>query len=207
MKTALAASSLVVLAATLAGCATTTYTSSWKAPDAQPVGKLTGQKVVAVVVAKNTAVRRAAEDSLAAVLNANGAQGVPSYTLVPEDAVGDEARAKAAIEGSGAAAVVVMRPVAKDKELRATSSTMYMGPTYGPYWGGYYRYGWGAAWAPAPDIRTDTIVTVETLVYSLKQNKLVWAGESRTTNPSQVDAFVRELAAGAAKEMKKLGLL
>jgi hypothetical protein len=201
MKTALAASSLVVLAATLSACATTTYTSSWKAPDAQPVGKLTGQKVVAVVVAKNTAVRRAA------VLNANGAQGVPSYTLVPEDAVGDEAKAKAAIEGSGAAAVVVMRPVAKDKELRATSSTMYMGPTYGPYWGGYYRYGWGAAWAPAPDIRTDTIVTVETLVYSLKQNKLVWAGESRTTNPSKVDAFVRELAAGAGKEMKKLGLL
>jgi hypothetical protein len=192
--------------AVLAACSMTTYSSSWKAPDAQPIGKLTGQKVVAVVMARNTAARRSAEDSLVAVLNASGAQGIPSYTLVGEDAVGDEAKAKAAIEGSRAAAVVVMRPVAKDKEIRSTSS-MYMGPMYGPYWGGYYGYGWGAAWAPAPDIRTDTIVTVETLVYSLKQNKLVWAGESRTTNPSKVDAFVRELAAGAAKEMKKLGLL
>jgi hypothetical protein len=183
----------------LTACATTTFHSSWKAPDAQPMGGLTGQKVVAVVMAKNTAARRAAEDSLVAMLNANGVQGIPSYTLVDESAAGDEAKAKAAIEGSGAAAVVVMRPVAKDKEIRSTPSTMYMGPMYGGYWGG--------AWAPAPDIRTDTIVTVETLVYSLKQNKLVWAGESQTTNPSRVDSFVKEVAAGAGKEMKKAGLL
>ena len=191
----------------LTACATTTFHSSWKAPDAQPMGGLTGQKVVAVVMAKNTAARRAAEDSLVAMLNANGVQGIPSYTLVDESAAGDEAKAKAAIEGSGAAAVVVMRPVAKDKEIRSTPSTMYMGPMYGGYWGGYYGYGRGGAWAPAPDIRTDTIVTVETLVYSLKQNKLVWAGESQTTNPSRVDSFVKEVAAGAGKEMKKAGLL
>jgi len=40
----------------------------------------------------------------------------------------------------------------------------------------------------------------------MKQNKLVWAGQSKTTNPSQVDAFVKEVAAGAGKEMKSSGL-
>ena len=78
---------------------------------------------------------------------------------------------------------------------------------YGPYWGGYYGYGWGGAWGGGTDIRTNTIVTVETLVYSLKQNKLIWAGQSTTTNPSLVDSFVRELAEAAAREMKKAGLL
>ena len=197
----------VLVAAGLTACATTTYTSSWKAPDAQPMGALTGDKVVAVVMARNTSTRRQAEDALAAALSGNGAQGVPSYTLIGEDAAGDEAKARAAIEGSGAVAVVVMRPVAKGKEVRATTTSMYMGPMYRPYWGGYYGYGWGGAWGGGVDIRTDTIVTVETLVYSLTQNKLVWAGESRTTNPSKVDAFVKELAAGAAREMKKAGLL
>ena len=48
---------------------------------------------------------------------------------------------------------------------------------------------------------------VETLVYSLQQNKLIWAGQSKTTNPSRVDDFVRELAVGVAEEMKKAGLL
>ncbi len=195
----------VLVGAGLSACATTTFTSSWKAPDAQPMGSLAGQKVVAVAVTKNEATRRSAEDTLVAVLNASGAQGVPSYSVIG-DSVSDEAKAKAAIEKSGAVAVVVMRPVAKEKEVSATS-TMYMGPSYGPYWGGYYGYGWGGAWGGGVDIRTDTIVIVETLVYSMKQNKLVWAGQSKTTNPSQVDAFVKEVAAGAGKEMKKAGLL
>jgi len=197
---------VVLVAASLAACATTTFSSSWKAPDAQPMGSLAGQKVVAVAVTKNQAMRRSAEDALVGVLNARGAQGIPSYSIIGDNAVQDEAKAKAAIEKTGAVAVVVMRPVAQEKEVSATSS-MYMGPRYGGYWGGYYGYGWGGAYGGGVDIRTDTIVTVETLVYSLKQNKLIWAGQSKTTNPSKIDAFVKEVAAGAGKEMKKAGLL
>jgi len=193
---------LVFVVASLTACATTSFTSSWKAPDAQPMGSFAGQKVVAVAMSKNQAVRRSAEDTLVSVLNANGSQGIPSYSILGDET--DEAKAKAAIEKSGAVAVVVMRPVAQEKEISSTPS-MYMGPRYGGYWGGYYGYGWGGAWG-GTEIRTDTIVIVETLVYSLKQNKLVWAGQSKTTNPSKVDAFVKEVAAGAGKEMKKAGL-
>lgn len=194
---------LLALAATTA-CATTSFNSTWKAPDAKPV-VLSGQKVVAFVLTKNEASRRAAEDALAREITAGGAQGVPSYTLIPDAAAPDEAKAKAQIEGAGATGVVVMRPVDTSKEVVATST--YMGPSYGPYWGGYYGYGWGGAWGGGVDVRTNTIVTVETLVYSIPQNKLIWAGQSNTTNPSKVDAFVRELATAARREMKKAGLL
>ena len=51
-----------------------------------------------MAVAKNTAVRRSAEDALVGVLTAGGAQGVPSYSIIGDDAVNDEAKAKAAIE-------------------------------------------------------------------------------------------------------------
>jgi hypothetical protein len=200
-RTALAAVLLPFVA-----CATTTFVSTWKAPDAQPVGPLKGKKVVAFVETKNAASRRAAEDALAREISRAGADGVPGYTLVDDSQVGDEAQARAAVEKAGAVGVVVMRPVAKDKAITATPG-VYTGPMYGPYWGGYYGYGWGGAWAMGPDIRTDTIITVETLVYSLSQNKLIWAGQSKTTNPSNVDDFVRELAVGAANEMKKAGLL
>jgi hypothetical protein len=85
--------------------------------------------------------------------------------------------------------------------------TMYAGPYYRGFWGGgYYGYGWGGAWG-ASTVRTDTIVSIETLVYSMKQNKLVWAGQSQTTNPSRVDGLVKEIVAAAAREMKKEGLL
>jgi hypothetical protein len=194
----------VALVATSA-CATTSFSSTWRAPDAQPVGELNGQVVVAMVLAKNPGTRRAAEDALAGELTRNGAKGVAGYTIVDDGMVGNEAAARAAIEKTGAAGVVVMRPIGSEKELVVTS-TMYAGPMYGPYWGGYYGHGWGAAYG-GTDVRTDTIVSVETLVYSLKQNKLIWAGQSKTTNPSRVDSFVRELASHAAREMRRSGLL
>lgn len=195
---------VVVAMSGLAACATTSFNSTWKAPDAQPIGNFAGKKVVGFVATKNEAVRRSAEDALASELTARGAQGVAGYTVVPPD-VTDEARAKAMVEKSGAVGVVVIRPVGKDKEVYSTPS-MYTGPYYGGFWGGYWGYGWGAPWGGA-EIRTDTIVTVETLVYSLAQNKLIWAGQSQTTNPSKVDSFVREIVAATAKEMKKAGLI
>ena len=70
MFTILKRTSVVLGSIGLVACATTTYDSSWRAPDAQPIGKLNGQKVIAMVVTKNTAARRSAEDALAAAITA-----------------------------------------------------------------------------------------------------------------------------------------
>ena len=84
---------------------------------------------------------------------------------------------------------------------------------YGPGWGGaggfyggFYGYGWGGAYGGST-IRTDTIVYVETLVYDLTSDELLWAGQSSTMNPSKADKMVKELVDEAAKEMRKQGLL
>ena len=50
-------------------------------------------------------------------------------------------------------------------------------------------------------------MSVEMLVYALKQDKLVWAAQSQTTNPSKVGPFIKELVAKAAEQMKKEGLV
>ena len=206
MSTFVSRTALALGLFTLVGCAPTTFTSTWKAPDAQSVGPLKGKKVIAFVLIRNApSARREGEDALARQISLNGAEGVPGYTLVDESQVGNETQARAALEKSGAVGVVVMRPMALDASTK--SAAPYTGQMYGPYWGGYYGYGWGDAWTTGSEIRTDLVVKVETLVYSLQQNKLIWAGQSKTTNPTRVDEFVRELAIGAAKEMKKAGLL
>jgi hypothetical protein len=203
MKRAYRFAGLLLLALVLTACASTTFTSTWKAPDAEPVGSIKGQKVVAFVVTTDKFTRRWAENVLTAELTKHGAQGIAGYNIVPE--VTDEATAKELLEKSGAAGVVCMRPV--DREVETDISlAAYTGPRYLPYWGGYYGYGWGAAWSPE-QVHVKTIVSVETLVYSLKQNKLLWAGRSRTKNPKNVDALVREVASAAAKEMKKAGVI
>jgi hypothetical protein len=199
------AAALAISSISFIACATTGFVSTWKAPDAQPL-KPEGSKVAAVVMHENEAARRAAEDALAREISAQGAEGVPSYTLIPSSAVKNEEAAKAAFEKAGIAGVVVMRPVGTQQQISSTT-TMYGGPYYAGFWGGgYYGYGWGGAWG-ATEIRTDTIVSIETLVYSMKQNKLVWAGQSQTTNPTRVDGLVKEVVAAAAREMKKEGLI
>jgi hypothetical protein len=55
--------------------------------------------------------------------------------------------------------------------------------------------------------RTDTQVGVETRVYSLPQNKLVWAGESRTTNPENVNSLISEVASAVGRQLQREGLI
>lgn len=190
-------------------CSTTTFNSSWKAPDAQPIN-FAGQKVLGLVVSPNEGTRRAAEEALSRELTALGVQGVPGYTVLPTEVVQakDREMGRSMVEKSGVVGVVAMRLVGKDKEITSTPGMWTTAPYYGSFWGtgGYYGWGWGAVYDPGY-IRTDTILSVETLVYDLKQNKLVWAGQSATTNPSDADKFMRELVDEAAKEMKKQGLI
>ena len=198
---------LVAIAAlSAAACATTTFQSSWRAPGSGPLN-FKGKKVVALVVSKEEGVRYGAEDALAREITKQGAVGVPAYGQIPKELTQDKEKAKAFLEKAGVAGVVVMRVVGKDQQMSSSPAAYYGGPYYATFWGGgFYGYGWGGVYDPGY-LRTDTIVSVEILVYSLEQDKLVWAGRSETTNPSKVGPFIQELTAGAAAQMKKLGLI
>jgi hypothetical protein len=193
-------------AATAVACASTSFNSTWKNPAAEP-GNFKGKKVAALIVSKEEGVRYGAEDALARELTARGAVGIAAYSLIPKELIQDKDKAKEFLEKADVAGVVAMRVVGKDKEISSSPGGYWGGPAYATFWGaGYYGYGWGAVYSPSY-IQTDTIVIVETLVYSLPQNKLVWAGQSETTNPSKVGPFIQELVRKAAAEMEKQGLI
>jgi hypothetical protein len=191
----------------LAACASTSFNTTWKATDAQPLTFKAGDKVLAMVASPNESTRRGAEAALAAELTKRGLGGVPSYTVVPTEVIekGDKEQGKELVKASGAVGVVAMRVTGKDQEVSG-SGPVYTGPYYGGFYGGWYGYGWGAAYSPGY-LRTDTVVYVETLVYDLNQDKLVWAGSSETMNPSKAESFIHELVDEAAKEMKKQGVI
>ena len=187
-------------AVTLAACATTSLQSTWKNPAAAPLN-LKGKKVVALVVIDEEALRYAAEDEAAREITAHGGVGVPAYRLLPQAQIRDKERARAIFEQEGVSAVVVLRPVAKEKEI---SGSFGSSPGYASFWGPGF---WGGGPGGDGYLRTDTILIVETLVYSLQQSKLVWASQSRTMNPTQVGSFMRELSKTLGTEMEKQGLL
>jgi hypothetical protein len=188
----------------LLACSSTTFDSTWRDPSARPL-QLTGKKVVAIFVNKNMALRRAAEDTLAREISAHGAQGVPGYTIFGEDEIRDQAKVREKLQSMGFSGLVVMRVAGKETQVNYVPGTYYGSPYYRT-WGGYWGYGWGAVYDPGY-MTVDQVVKIETLVYSFDQDKLVWAGVSRTVSPSNVDSFISEVARAAADQMEKDGLI
>lgn len=188
----------------LGACASTTFVSTWKAPDA-PAADYKGKKVVALVLSPDERVRQGAEWALAKELKARGVVGLPAYSIVPVTEIKDKEKARARFEQAGAVGVVVMRVTSQETEVTA-SAAGWTTPYYADFWGGYYGYGWGSVYDPGY-LKSETQFHVETLVYTLKEGKLIWAGKSKTVNPESAEALIKALVAAAGDEMKKAGLI
>jgi hypothetical protein len=80
------------------------------------------------------------------------------------------------------------------------------GPVHGGDMAPYYTSGPATVDVPASEEKV-TVVRVEILVYSLKQNRLVWAGVTETTDPGKVDSFVMDLADVVAEQLKEVRLI
>jgi len=183
----------------LGACASAKFNATWVNPEARALSFKAGDKVLALVPIKNEGMRRIAEDSLAHAISARGLQGVPSYTLIPTELTKDKAHAAA--EKVGAAGAVVMRVLAKDK---VSVSQLSQSGSYTAIWTS--DSGWSTPYNPS-DMRSDTVLVVETLVYDMRQEKLVWAGQSQTTNPTKVDGLIQELADQTARQLRQQGLV
>jgi len=192
---------VVACALVLGACASTTFNTTWENPEARALSFKAGDKVLAMVVISNDGMRRMAEDSLASAISARSLQGVPSYTVMPTELAKDKDKAKAAVEKAGAAGAVVMRVLAKDKVSTSQLSKSY---SYTATWTG--DTGWSTPYNPT-DMRSDTVLVIETLVYDLRQDKLVWAGQSQTTSPSKVDGLIKEIADQTARQLRERGLV
>jgi hypothetical protein len=187
--------SIAFLLLALAGCATTGFRSTWTEPSASSI-TLSGRKVAAFVIAVYEPMRRTAEDALARELTARGAQGIAGYTLLPAPEARNPEAARQKLQHAGVEGTVALRIVARSQHIT------YFLPTF---WGH-----WGADWPSPSDpnfIRMDTVVWVEARVYSVVQDKVLWVGESVSTNATTADSFVKELGAQAADGVQNAGLL
>jgi hypothetical protein len=200
--------SFVALACLLMGCASSSFNSTWANPTAAPVD-LTGKRVLAVVHVREDGRRRASEDLLAAEITKRGGVGVASYTMFPSTAAEqDTAAAVARARQDGIDGVVLMRFTGTEQSVTVTKNAPPVwinDPYYRRPWGAWRR-GWGTVYE-SETVRTDTKVLVETRVYSIAQERLLWAGTSETLNPSKSDDVIRSLAEAVSSQLKKAGIL
>ena len=181
----------------------TKFKSSWKPPDAVPTN-FRGQKVAAVVMLKDEKQRVGVEDELAYALRSRGLDAYAAHSIIPPEEMTDKERARALLEKAGIAGAVVLRAV--DKRTNVTDAPGgYWVSNYQSFYG-YYGWGWGGIYDPG-HVTMDSIFSVETLIFDVKADKLLWAGLSETKNPKRVDDFMKDLVSSAAKQLQKEGLI
>jgi len=167
----------------------TTIEQSWRAPDVE-LDKL--RNVVTVYIAPDGSIRRTIEDEMASKLVRKGIRAKPMYMVLTEEDLLDRDRAKARLIAAGFDGVVAIRLVSR--ESSAGSLDDY----------------WGSAWPSVYDPNyafTDVVVRVETNVYSLANNELVWSALSRTIDPATSRTVVEEVTTLVAGELAARGVV
>jgi Domain of unknown function (DUF4136) len=187
------------LALGMLGCASSTkMLSSSTTPDFRP-GSV--KKVFVVGVAQNNSLRRVFEDSFVNDLKRDKYDGEASYTRIPDPDPKkiDKDAVAAALVKDGFTHVLVTRLVSvEDRETYVPPTTMAVGVGYGGY-GGYYG-GWypymsmSYGYVTSPGYTTvDRVVCLETNIYDLATQKLIWTGQTETWVDKSAEDSVRKV--------------
>ena len=160
-----------------------------------------GRKVLALMISPDPGVRQEAEAEL--VSQMTRVQGVAAHTIFSEDELRDADHTRRKIIGDAFDNVVTMRLVGSE-QVRSWQPGLYPSYYYSPW--GYYGHAWPLAYDPGY-LRTDTVVRVETNLYSVSEEKLLWSSLSESFNPKDTRTLVDNVARGVAKEMRRRGFL
>lgn len=204
MRSAMRIIGFIMLSSGIATAASTKFVSTWRNPTGGSIAEAR-KKVATFVLSADETMRLGPEESLADELRARGTEALAGYTVLPAELAKDTEKAKAFIKKAGITGAVMVRVVGKEQQTYYTGGTWYAAPYYPTFWG-YWNYGWGAVYDPGY-LTTDTIVSVEVLLYSVERDTLIWAGRSETTNPKELRKFVKDIVNATAKRLRKEGLI
>src|SRR5262245_1946735 len=200
MGNRMAVASIVGLACGLAASATagTKVVSSWREPSA---GALKFGKVLVLVIAPHESQMQFGEGLLVGLMKRT--RGVSAHSVLPKDGAKDEQKMRALMAKEGFDGAVTLR-LLEPGQVNTAQAGAYA-PAYMNYWS-YYSY----AWPLVTDIgylQTERVYPMEVQVYSMKDEKLVWSGITKTTNPKSAKQLVEEVAREVAKDLRKQHLI
>ena len=188
-----------------AGCATgPTLSESWRDPEFKgpPLRKL-----LVVGVSRSDTQRRIFEDTFTQGLVAMGSNGVVSYQLLPDTGALQDGRIQEAAKKAGADGLLTARVLRVEQRISVTPGQpmpMRGGAGFGRGFNNWY----GSAWATTPsDVRQYEVVTIESTLWDLRTDRVVWTGTSQTTQTSNIERLSDQLATLLVGQMKNDGVL
>jgi len=201
---------LVILSFSNCG-SNTAIVNSWRDPKLT-VAQEHFKKVLVVVLVKDEASRRIAENRIAA----SNPVFKTSYQYLNEAKQLTKEQKLKILQDENFDGVVTMRLVSTEKETTYVPGT-YTGMYYGGFDGldtGVYGYGFGNWYGMyAPNFydpgyyQETTYYMIETNVFSLKENKLIWTGTTKSDYVTDIGQTVDAIMQAVVKEMRKDGSL
>lgn len=191
----------------LSGCGSnTSIVNSWRDPDVT-VAQEEFKKVLVVALVKDEASRRITENRIAA----SNLIFKTSYQYLNATSQLTQEQKLKILQDENFDGVVTMRLVSKEKETNYVPGT-YTGMYYGGFDGmytGMYGYGFGNWYGMySPNFydpgyyQETTSYMVETNIFSLKQNKLIWTGTTESQYVTDLGQTIDAIMQAVVKEMR-----
>jgi len=195
----------------LASCANTKISQSWVEPDNTKVYK----DLLIIGIGESEQNRRAYESYFTEELRTHGIEGEASYKLISSNQKIDRDTVVKAIEGLEIDGVITTHMTAVDEETiyRPATGNVYGGVYGAGYGGGHY----GGLYSYYPHVNsyvnqpgyysTHETYTIETNLYDVESEELVWSARSRTFSPESVDEVIVDLTKLLIKDLKDKNLI
>jgi len=161
-------------------------------------------KMLVASIGENYLIRQQFEDQMKKLLAKYGVEGVQSYMVLPPKNEMMEGELKQRIKESSLDSVMVVRPKAVRKETQeiVTGGVYVPPPGYYTFWP-YWNMAYGNFYATSSYTKENVIVRVEFNLYSTKDEKLVWSGETDTIYSNDFDKLAKEYAQTLVNQLKK----
>jgi hypothetical protein len=160
-------------------------------------------KMLVASIAENYLVRQQFEDEMKKLLAKYEIEGVQSYMVLPPKNEMMEGELKQRIKESSLDSVLVVRPKAVRKETEEVSRGIYVPPpgyyTFWPYWNMAY----GEFYPTSSYTKENIVVRMEFNLYEIKDERLIWSGESDTIYSTDFERLGKEYAKALVNQLKK----
>jgi len=187
----------------LAGCSQTQVTSVWVDPEYQGDGI---NNVFVVGVSKDGGLRRIFEDEFVNLFKERGVKATSSYRSVPDEELRDEKMLDSKVKDSGSDTILMTRLIDIRRDTQyIPPDYVYAPPAY--YYGGWHGY-YNRAYMVSPGYTVEYETAVlETNVYDLKSDKLIWSARSDAPTDGKMGKHIKDFARSIISQLAEAKLI
>lgn len=164
-------------------------------------------KVLVAGIAENGMKQRLFEDTFCTALKNAGVDAVQSYTNISEEDFANKNKIRAVAQALGVRYLLVTHMAGSDKRQVYRPATTYPAPhSYYYDYDRYYPMVYGYVHEPGY-YTTHEYVQLESNLYDVDTEKLVWSAATETVDPREIQKVVDELSKVLVKQMQADGII